>query len=149
MKKLFIYYSLTHNGNIIADYLKREGYDIRKVITSEPLPNNNILRILSGGYKAMINYEDSLLEFDTNIEEYQEVIIGSPIWNDRLSSPINSVLNKLDLNNKKINFILYSGSGKNKNATKLIKERYPQANIINVKEPKQNKEELNKIKNLL
>lgn len=149
MKKIFVYYSLTHNGDVIADYLKREGYDIRKVITSEPLLNNNILRILTGGYKAMINYEDSLLDFDTNLEEYQEIIIGSPIWNDRLSSPINSVLNKLDLNNKKINFILYSGSGKNKNATKFLKEKYPKSNIIDIKEPKQNKAELKKLKTIL
>ena len=95
MKKIFIYYSLTGNGDVVASYLKDSNYDIRKVETKEVLPNNYILRILTGGYKAMINYEDELLNFNSNIEEYDEVMIGSPIWNSRLSSPINTILKKL------------------------------------------------------
>ena len=31
MKKLFIYYSLTGNGDIVADYLKDKGYSIKEV----------------------------------------------------------------------------------------------------------------------
>lgn len=145
MKKIFIYYSLTGNGDEVANYLKSKDYDIRKVQTNEPLPNNYILRILSGGYKAMINYEDSLIDFDNNIQEYEEVIIGSPIWNDRLSSPINTTLKMLDLQNKKVSFILYSGSGKAKKATDIILQKYNNPKIINLKEPKQNNEELRKI----
>ena len=46
MKKIFIYYSLTGNGDVVAGYLKNKNYDIRKVITKEPLPNNYILFLL-------------------------------------------------------------------------------------------------------
>ena len=105
MKKVFIYYSLTGNGDEIAKILENKKYDIRKVETNEILPKNFILRILTGGYKAMIKYEDKLMDFDSDIEDYDEIIIGTPIWNNRLSSPINSVLKELKLNNKKITFI--------------------------------------------
>lgn len=145
MKKLFIYYSLTGNGDIVADYLKDKGYDIRKVETKEELPKNNILRILAGGYKAMISYKDKLINFDNSIENYDEIVIGSPIWNSRLSSPINSVLDSINLGSKKLTFILYSGSGKESKAMELIKNKYPNSNIINIKEPKKNREELKKI----
>ena len=145
MKKIFIYYSLTGNGDVVASYLKENNYEIRKVETKEVLPNNFILRILTGGYKAMINYEDELVNFDSNIEKYDEVIIGSPVWNSRLSSPINTVLQKLNLSGKKITFILYSGSGESKKATDLINKKYENAKIINLKEPKTNKEELKKL----
>ncbi len=145
MKKIFIYYSLTGNGDIVADYLKDKGYDIRKVETKEELPKNNILRILAGGYKAMISYKDKLIDFDNNIDDYDEVIIGSPIWNSRLSSPINSVLDNINFESKKLTFILYSGSGKESKAMKLIKNKYPNSNIINIREPKKNMEELKKI----
>ena len=104
MKKVFIYYSLTGNGDEIAKILENKKYDIRKVETNEILPKNFILRILTGGYKAMIKYEDKLIDFDSDIEDYDEIIIGSPIWNNRLSSPINTVLKELKLNNKKITF---------------------------------------------
>ena len=145
MKKIFIYYSLTGNGDKVANYLKNKGYDIRKVITEEPLPNNYLLRILSGGYKAMINYEDKLINFNQDIKDYDEIIIGSPIWNDRLSSPINAVLNNLDLKDKKVNFILYCGSGKTAKSLSMIKDKYSNYNVIVLNEPQKNQDELKKI----
>lgn len=145
MKKIFIYYSLTGNGDVVADYLKENGYDVRKIHTLEPLPNNKVLRILSGGYKAMINYEDKLEPWDSSVEKYDEVVIGSPIWNDRISSPINTVLKTLQLDNKRITFILYSGSGKSSKAYKLLEEKYVGCNIINLREPKKNRLELDKV----
>lgn len=149
MEKIFIYYSLTGNGDEVAEYLKNNGYNIRKVETKEPLPKNNILRILAGGYKAMINYEDELNNFDKNIEQYDEVIIGSPIWNGRLASPINTVLKKLDLKNKKVSFILYSGSGKAPKAKEKIRQKYSNSKIIDLHEPKKKKEELKIIESYL
>jgi flavorubredoxin len=146
MKKIFIYYSLSGNGDLIAENLKEKGYDIRKVIPKKELPKPFFLRIMSGGFKAMINAKDKLVDFDNNIEKYDEVVIGSPIWNGRLSSPINSVLAKINLENKKVSFILYSGSGnEDTKAASLIKEKY-NAPIINLQEPLKNKKELNKIK---
>lgn len=145
MKKIFIYYSLTGNGDAVANYLKDKEWEIRKVKTSEPLPKNYILSILSGGYKAMVNYEDKLIDFDVNIEEYDEVVLGTPIWNARLSSPINTVLKELDLKDKRLTFLLYSGSGKAPKATQRINAEYPKAKVIDLVEPKKNKEELAKL----
>ncbi len=147
MKKLFIYYSLSGNGDLVADYLKNKNIDIRKVNTTETLPKSMVLRILSGGFKAMINYKDKLSNFDNDISKYDEVIIGSPVWNSRLSSPINSVLDMIDLNNKKITFILYSGSGKALKAHELINKKY-KAKIIDLKEPLRNHDELDKLSNI-
>lgn len=146
MKKIFIYYSLTGNGDLVAEYLKDKEYDIRKVETKEPLPNNYVLRILSGGYKAMINYEDKLIDFNTNIEEYDEIIIGSPVWNARLSSPINKVLKLLDLKDKKVKFILYSGSRDASKVKEILGNKYPDSEITILKEPLKNKDELEKVR---
>ena len=140
MKKIFIYYSLTGNGDEVASLMKEKGYDIRKVNTLESLPNTFFLRIIVGGYKAMIDYKDKLDNFDSDISSYDEVVIGSPIWNSRLSSPINSVLNYIDLKDKKITFILYSGSGKDNKATKLLLEKYKGSKVINIREPLKNSE---------
>ena len=58
----------------------------------------------------MINYCDRLVNFDNNINDYDEIIVGSPIWNGRFCSPINSVLKLFDFDDKKVSFV--SGSGK-------------------------------------
>ena len=145
-KKLFIYYSFTGNGDLIADYFKLTT-DIRRVETCEPLPKFYIFSIMSGGFKALINYHDKLYNFNNNIQDYDEIIIGSPIWNDRLCSPINSVLKQLDLKDKKVTAVLYSGSGKANKAISQL-EKYNINRVFILKEPKKNIEELNKLKGI-
>ena len=133
MEKIFIYYSLTGTGDYVADYLSKNGYDIRKVKTKEPLPKNKFLSIIVGGYKAMRSYKDKLDSFNYDIKKYDEVIIGSPVWNDRLSSPINTVLDNINLTDKKVSFILYSGSGKCTKAKEQINKKCPNSKIIDIK----------------
>lgn len=147
MKKLFIYYSLTNNGDVVADTLKKKGYEIRKVISKSKYPKNKFLMILIGGYKGTFNKKDKLLDFNSDINNYDKVVIGSPIWNDRLCSPINRVISLLDLDNKDIDFILYSASGNGNRAKDKIYNLYNKKAII-LKEPKKNNKELDKIKNI-
>ena len=135
MKKLFLYYSLTGSGDYVASVLKDKNIDILKIKVKKELPKNKFLQIFIGGYRAMKNYQDELIDFKVNLKKYDEIIIGSPIWNDRLSTPIVSALNKLDLTDKKVSFILYSGSGTNKLANDYIIVNYNGALIYNVKEP--------------
>ena len=142
MKKIFIYFSLTNNGDVVSDVFKDNGYDIRKVEPDEKMPKSTFLRILKGGYLAMRNHKPKLKNFDSNIESYKEIIIGSPIWNGRLACPINSVLDILDLKDKKLSFIFYSGSGSSPKATEKVSMLYPKAEIINMIEPKNNLESL-------
>ena len=138
MKKIFIYYSLSGNGDIIANYLKTKKIDIRRVKPVKELPKNNILRILSGGFLAGINHKDELIDFDNNISDYDEIIIGSPIWNGKLSCPINTVLDKINLKDKRIVFILYSGSGNASKEEKILRSKYNNIKVISLKEPKVN-----------
>ena len=148
MKKIFIYYSLSGNGDVVATYLRTNGIDTRKVIMQDKMPKSYIGQILKGGFLAGINHKATLDNFDNNTDNYDEIIIGSPIWNGRFSCPINSVLDNIDLN-KRIKFILYSGSGSAPKAEKMIKEKFGNIDIINLKEPKKNidnmKESLNRI----
>ena len=137
MKKIFIYYSLSGNGDIVATYLKTKNIDVRKVIIKDKMPKSYIGQILKGGFLAGINYKMELDNFDNNTDNYDEIIIGSPIWNGRLACPINTVLDNIDLN-KRISFVLYSGSGEAPKAEKMIRERYGNVNIIVLKDPKKN-----------
>jgi flavodoxin len=147
MRKIFIYYSFTGNGDCVASYLKRVGFDAYKVVTYESLPKSRFLSIIVGGFKAMINYKDKIGEFDIDLNKYDKIIIGSPIWNSRLSSPINSLLDKINLSGKDVTFVLYSGSGKENKAAEILKSKYNSA-VINLKEPKVNNDELIKLDNL-
>lgn len=143
MKKIFIYYSLTGSGDVVREYLKDKGYDIRKVTSSYKYPKKMFPLMMVGGFKALNKMKDKLVDFNKDISEYEEIIIGSPIWFDRVSAPINRVLSELDLSNKKVSFILYSGSGEGTKAYERLKDM---GNITILKEPKKYKNELKKIK---
>ena len=137
MKRIFIYYSHSGNGDKIANYLMTKGIDIRKVMAKD-LPKSTFGSIMKGGFLATINHKTKLIDFNSDINSYDHVIIGTPIWNSRISCPINTVLSTLDLSNKELTFILYSASGKENKAMVKIKKLYPNANIINLKEPNKN-----------
>lgn len=145
MKKIFIYFSETGNGDVVADYLKDKGYEIRKVSAKKSLPKVMFFQMMVGGFQAATNKKPALLDFDTNLDGYDEVVIGSPIWFDRLAAPTNSMLDKLDLSNKKVSFILYSGGGTNINGNKQINELFKDAKITELKQPKNNLDELKKL----
>jgi len=144
MKKIFIYYSLTGNGDEVSKVFKKDGYDIKKIEIKKPLPKKFFFRMMTGGFKALIGYKEKITNFDIDIGKYDKIVIGSPIWNDRISTPIRTLLKQID--KKNIDFVLYSGSGKGERGIEFLKERYPKSKITIIKEPKKYKEELNKIK---
>ena len=145
MKKIFVYYSLTGNGDAVSEILKKKGYEVLKVEPKKPLPKRFIFRIISGGFRARLNLKDEIKDLNVNFDDYDEIIIGSPIWNGRISCPINTVLDKYDFKNKNISFIFYSGSGESFKASKKVKEMYNDVKIINLKEPLKGVNELKKL----
>ena len=145
MKKLFIYFSLTGNCDLVADYLKERGFETRKVEMKKGLPKSFFFSVLTGGFLAGLGVKSKLKEYDHNIEGYDEIIIGGPIWNGKFSSPLNRLLKDIDFSNKNVKFIFAAGSGEGKKALKKVNKLFPNAQCIFLKEPKKYPEELEKI----
>ncbi|MBO4736993.1 MAG: hypothetical protein J5627_00940 [Bacilli bacterium] len=142
MKRLFIYYSRSGNGDLVASILKEKGFEIEKVETvKNPIPKSFFFSMIVGGFKATVGTSPKIKELSVNPELYDEIYIGSPIWNARFATPTNSLLKELNLEGKKVTFVLYSGSGTSKGASKKISKLYPEARIINLKQPLKYKEE--------
>ena len=147
MKKLFIYYSLTGNGDLVAEYLKGQDFDFRKVSEKKKMPKKFFFLIMAGGFRASIGAKAKLVDYDNDVSKYEEIYIGSPIWNGRFPPAINSVLSETDLKDKKLTFVLYSGSGEGKKAEARVIKEFPGANIVFLQEPKKYPEQLKKLEN--
>ena len=147
MNKIFIYYSLTNNGDEVANYFKNNKVEVRKIKVKQELPKSMFFKMMTGGFKAFIGYKEKIIDFDYDLDRYDEIIIGSPIWFDRLCSPIRTLLRQIDLSNKKLSFVLYSASGEANSAKDKIKTLYNKDAIV-IKEPKKKKKELLKIKDI-
>lgn len=148
MKKLFIYYSQSGNGDLIAEILAAKGYDIRKVLPLKKPPKAFFLQILAGGFGALIGRKEPLSSFDPDVSGYDRIVVGTPVWNGRISCPVNTVLAKTSLSGKNPVFLLYSGSGEAPKAAERILREYPDASVIHLKQPKTNREELEKLNDL-
>ena len=145
MKKLFIYYSNSGNGEVVARYLEKQGFDIRKVETKYKLSRHMFFAMMKGGFHALVGKKAKLINYNNDVSEYDVIYIGSPIWNSRLTPPINTVLKNTDLTNKKLTFVFYSGGGTSKKASKKINKLYNSPTIINLKQPKKYSDELKKL----
>lgn len=145
MKKLFIYYSNTGNGDFVADFLNKNGYDIRKVAPKHNLPKKFFFKVLFGGFLAMMNKKSKLSDYDSDVSGYDEIIVGSPVWCGKISCPVNTVLSNTDFKDKTLSFILYAGGGEAPKAKQRLEKKYPRARITVLKEPKKYQDELDKI----
>lgn len=129
--KYFIYYSATGNGDFIAEKLKEKGYETIKIETIKPLGKMNFFRILKYGFQAMKNKKAKIKDFYLDMQEDDIIVIGSPIWNDRLSTPINAVLDKINFDKEMTKFILYpAGEGTNKSFEQLEKLGFKQKPLV-------------------
>ena len=145
MKKLFLYCSYTGNGDIVSEVFKAHKYDLRKVSEKKRMPKSFFWGMMKGGFRATIHSKGKLVDYNPDVSNYDEIIIGGPIWNARLNPTLNAILEETDLSNKKITFVLYSGSGAGKKAVKRIRKQFGDVEIIFLKEPKKYSQELEKL----
>ena len=145
MAKLFLYYSYTGNGDVVADVFKNKGYDLRKVETVKSLPKSFFWGMMVGGFQAAAKKKAKLKDFDSDISKYEEIVIGSPIWNGAIPPAINTVLALLNFSEKRVSFVFYSGSGEGKKAVKRLQKEYPGISYTFLKEPKKYPDELKKL----
>ena len=144
--KYFIYFSLSGNGDFIAEKLKEKGYEPVRVEMVKSIKKVGFFTMMKYGFKAGLSKKEKIKDLNLSIKEDDEVIIGSPIWNDRLATPINTVLSILSLNKKTTRFIVYpAGETANKVKNQLKKLGFINEPII-YSHPLKEKE---KIDNLL
>ena len=142
MKRLFVYYSNSGNGDYVASIMQEKGFNTLKIEMEKELPQSFFFKILTGGFMAMINNKAKVKNDLSIIKNYDEIYVGTPIWNGKVSSPINTVLE--ELKTTKFNLICYSGSGKIKRLVRQVKD-YNIENIISLIEPLKNKQDTIKI----
>lgn len=145
--KLLFYYSNTGNSKLVASYYqdKYKDIELRELKTKRKMPKSFFGQMMVGGFLAGIGKKDKLIDPNLNINDYEEIIIASPIWNGKTTPAINKLLSLIDLNNKKVKFVFCSGSGEGKGALKKINKLYPNSEVIFLKEPKKYNNELNKL----
>jgi len=143
--KYFIYFSVSGNGDYIASILQEKGYTPIKVEMVKPIKKVGFFTILKYGFRAGTNKKEKIKEINLDLNDDDLVVIGSPIWNDKLSTPINALLSKYNFDKGMTKFILYpAGEGTKKSFIQLEKLGFEQKPII-YSNPKKNPDKINEI----
>ena len=149
MNKYFVYFSATGNGDFLASELEKKGYRPVKIELEKPIKKVGFFAILKYGGRAMIQKREKIQEISLELQDDDIVIVGSPIWNDRLSTPVLTALDKLALNKETTKFILYpAGEGTKKSFKQLEKMGFKEAPIVIQYPLKYQEKALELIKNL-
>lgn len=108
---LIAYFSRTGNTEQVAEFIQEytEG-DIVRIVTSSPYPEsyNDVLDVAQREQNENARPEISTVV--ENIEEYDTIFIGYPIWYGDAPMAVYSFLEKYDLSNKTIIPFATSGS---------------------------------------
>ena len=114
---LCIYYSFSGNTRrAMKEIAEALGAEI--VAIDDGADRNGFLGFMSAGRDAMRRSTAPLKPFKTDkpIEEYKMVIVGSPVWAGRCSSPIRGLLKRRGLEMSRVSYVI-TRSGSRRSAS--------------------------------
>ena len=126
MKRLVVYYSLSGNTEMAAKKIAEKlGAELLKIDTEKPMPKSFAAQILVGGGQVMMNYIPKLKPLEKDPAEYDEIILGSPIWNSKGVPAINAFLKDEKAAAKVTSLFFLSGGGETKKGLEAITKKLP------------------------
>lgn len=124
MRTAIIYYSMSGNTEFAAEKIaKKLEADVIRIEPVKAYPDKGVKKFFWGGKSAVMGEEPELLPYDFQAEQYDTIIIGTPIWASSFSPPIKTFLSKnRNITDKKIAvFTCFSGGGADKAIEKMRK----------------------------
>lgn len=126
MKRIIIYYSLSGNTEeavkVIAEQL---GIETLKIDTVKEMPKSFAAQLFVGGGQVAFNKIPKLKPIDKDLSVYDEIFIGTPIWNSKGVPAINALLKDETISKKVTGLIITSGGGEIDKCVKALKDRIP------------------------
>lgn len=131
MKNLVIFYSLEGNTKFIAEEIaKRTNSDILELKTKKEYPNSGFKKYFWGGRSVLFHQKPDLIPYDKNINNYDNIFIGTPIWVGTYAPPYNTFLEENKISNKNIYLFACHGGGGADKYYNNIKNDIPNNNFV-------------------
>ncbi len=103
-KKLIVYYSYTNNTKKIAEQIqKATGADICEIETVKPYTGDyNSVVDQEGKQEVDCGFKPEIKPLKVNLEDYDTIIIGTPVWWYTYAPAVATFLSEYDLSGKTI-----------------------------------------------
>lgn len=112
MKGLVIFYSLEGHTKFIADIIAEElDCDLLELKPKKEIPKTGFRKYLWGGKSALFNEKPPLINRIPNLNEYDTIFIGTPIWAGTYAPAVNTFISEYKINGKNVAFFACHGGG--------------------------------------
>ena len=126
MKRLIVYYSLSGNTEEAARKIAAGlGADLLRLETEKAMPKSFAAQIIVGGGQVAMHYIPKLRPLEKDIAEYDEIVLGSPIWNSKGVPAVNAFLKDESAAAKVTALFFLSGGGKTQKGLAAITKQLP------------------------
>ncbi len=124
LKKLVIFYSFEGNTRFIAEGIKDiTGADLLELKPKKDMNAKGFMKYVWGGTQVMMGKKPELVNFDKNLNDYDMLFIGTPIWASKYAPAINSFLDKIPVKGKKVALYCCHAGGGNGKAFDMFNEQ--------------------------
>lgn len=121
-KGLIVYYSFEGTTEIVAKVLSEEfKLDCIRLKPVKELKSKGFSKFVWGGAQVVMGSIPELEPINVNLDEYDFIWLGTPIWAGTYAPPIRAFLDQPNLNNKKIAYF-YTHDGGASRAEERAKE---------------------------
>lgn len=128
MKILIAYYSRTGTTKAVAERLAQQlGADVDEIVDlQERLGPVNYMRAA----RAAKGLKTTEIQYEKNPEDYDVIVIGTPIWWNNLPPAPRTYLSSFDLRRKKVAFFITSQSEERENVFSQLRELTIGADVL-------------------
>lgn len=103
MKRLILYYSYGGNTKKIAELIQRTvGGDIEEIKTVKPYTGDYMAVVDQGKREVDSGYMPEIQPLLVNIGEYDQIILGSPVWWYTFAPAVKTFLSQYNLSGKAV-----------------------------------------------
>ena len=122
MRMIVVFYSLEGNTRLIAENIaKTINADILELKPKREIRSKGFMKYFWGAKAAIMKTTPELFPIEKNLQNYDMLFIGTPVWAGTYASPLNTFFSTLSVSNKKIALFCCHGGGKGKIFEKMQK----------------------------
>lgn len=124
MKTLVVYYSFDGNTKKAAEKIAADlSAELLELVPVKEIPKKGMGKFLIGGMKATFGMGTKLQPIDIHPQEYDRIILGTPIWAGKAAPAINEFLKKYPVLENITGLFTCSGGGDNQGCVKQLEKK--------------------------
>jgi flavodoxin len=131
MKVAVIYFSLEGNTKYVAEKIAKElDADMIQLIPVKEYPTGKVSKFFWGGKSTTFKETPKLESYQFNPDNYELVILGTPIWAGTFVPPLRTFLRKTNLAGKKVAMFASCSGGSTEKCFKQLENKISDCTVL-------------------